>query len=523
MLPAQNVFAAEDFDDVKKDRWSYEYIIRLRELGITEGTGGNKYEPSKNLTRAEFITFLSGLMKWDTDNINSVSYDDNHDTGQWYYKYIEAAVNNKTLLKESERFRPNDLITREDMAVFIVRALGYQELAGQLAYLPPPFPDVADSAGHINIAKDFGIISGITSYEFAPNNSATREQAATMLIRMYDALNNKIKYKNAFYAISSFSQADFINGFDSISFGWSRLETDGIEISLNTTAQNGNDYYTPEGYELPLSMAESKDRLLMVAVKESDSATIINNTNLSAEAVNAISTAISQGGLPFDGVVIDFETLKGEESKLNFNKFLFELRKTMPSKKIFVAVHPITPGEYYDAYDYKTIAGIADKVIIMAHDYNAKSLSEAEMAGNMNITPLSPINSVYYALRAAIDEIPDKQKIMLQLSFSSAQWQSTNDVITNENVLSPSYESIIKRIKSGANALFSEKYKSPYAIYSENGVDNIIWFENDKSISEKIKLAKLFGIENISVWRLGIIPDDNSVSGFNIYSTLKNS
>ncbi len=526
ILFSQNTYAANDFDDVKKDRWSYEYISRLRDLGITQGYN-NKFEPTKNLTRAEFITFLCNLMKWDTKNASTFSFDDNKDAKKWYYPYIETAVEHKVLLKESNNFLPNSNITREDMTIFITRALGYDELAKQMTYLSAPFSDVKRNIPYICIAKDFGIISGVNKNEFMPNNNATREQAATMLIRMYDALNNKIKSKNAFYAISSYSQVDFMDTFDSICFGWSRLETDGSKITLNTTTKNSNEYFIPQGAELPFEKAQAKNRLLMVALKDADSRAIMNDQALYLKASEVISGAINKGigGLNFDGVLIDFEALKGQETKSNFNAFLVNLKKNIPNKKIYVAVHPKLPNtkDYYDAYDYRVISEIADKIIIMAHDYNAKVLTDSEMKNAQMVTPVSPIDKVYFALKSACDEISDKSKIVLQISFSAAQWQLSNDVIINEKVITPSYENIIKRLKSGTDILFNEKYKSAYLYFSEGGKENIIWFENNQSVYEKIRLAKLFGIDGISIWRLGIIPNDNEIEDLKIFNTIKNS
>ena len=42
---------------------------------------------------------------------------------------------------------------------------------------------------------------------------------------------------------------------------------------------------------------------------------------------------------------------------------------------------------------------------------------------------------------------------------------------------------------------------------SEDGTDNVLWYENEESIAQKIKLAKLFGIKGLSLWRLGTIPE----------------
>lgn len=50
-------------------------------------------------------------------------------------------------------------------------------------------------------------------------------------------------------------------------------------------------------------------------------------------------------------------------------------------------------------------------------------------------------------------------------------------------------------------------------IDESTGIENIVWYENSQSVMEKVKLAKLFGIEGISLWRLGQIPNEPDAAG----------
>jgi spore germination protein YaaH len=51
----------------------------------------------------------------------------------------------------------------------------------------------------------------------------------------------------------------------------------------------------------------------------------------------------------------------------------------------------------------------------------------------------------------------------------------------------------------------------PYAVYqTESGEKWFLWYENDASVKAKLELAKLFGIDSISLWRLGTIPDSSA-------------
>ena len=54
--PGEN--AGQTFLDVPKSFWGYESIERAAQLGYVNGVGGGKFEPNRQLTRAEFVTML---------------------------------------------------------------------------------------------------------------------------------------------------------------------------------------------------------------------------------------------------------------------------------------------------------------------------------------------------------------------------------------------------------------------------------------------------------------------------------
>lgn len=509
-----------DFDDIPKGHWAYEYVNQMRSLNITQGVGNNKFGAGQGITKAEFTAFVCKLMNYKIASPVAGSFSDNMDKSEWYFPYVETALNYGIITAENGRFYPLSNITRQEMAIMIIRALSLDELAKGLNKDGSPFYDVTENAGYITIAKDLGIVAGMLDNSFMPNAPATREQSAVMIIEMHRIILKGTKDINGFYAIKSNGQKDVISALDYTSFGWARLEAGAGDIFLNITSQNANEYRIPDGFSDPYGMA--KEKLILVSVKDEDSRTIINDTGLRQKAAVLIGDALNNGiayngnTLTFDGVVIDFETLKNSDSKNNFNAFLRDLRSIVGTKKIFTAVHPErrTGLEYYNGYDFKTIGELSDKVILMAHDYNPKKLTPEEMAQNLTTTPLSPINEIYYALKAITNQytgVSDKSKIMLQLSFGTCQWKSINNKITNETPFTPDYDALISRIKADPSTeiKYSKTYESPYIVFKNtlDGTDNIIWYEDTRSIGAKLKLARYFGIEDISLWRLGTIPD----------------
>lgn len=536
------------FLDVPKNSYAYDSIHELRRIGITNGIGNNRFGYGKTMTRGEFVTMLVKLLGYDDPAPQKGSFSDNQQVGKFYYRPVETALKHGIVSNDKDTFRPNDPITRQEAAVMIVNGLGYGKLAQRLTYFDKPYEDVTEYIGHITIARDFGIIS--RDRFFSPNSNILREQAAAMFVRMLDAMDRKISELNGFYAINSSPQRDKMTDFNSVCFGWSSLSYDtansGIVLNMSRNALGYNDFYLPKGFSDRLSTLKDAGIPAMLMVyanqqtKMKDPLTgketslleyVLNNTEVSEKVIkdiiNAVNGIASNGETgSFDGIVIDFEGLRGENAKKSFVSFLRKLRNDLDrhGKKLYVAVHPLIhpkrSSSSIDGYDYRAIGELADKVILMAHDYDAKKLTKAEMERGVSVTPLTPIEDVYYALEAITDNktgVQDKSRIMLQISFDWTVWQKKGGKTLNSQALSYDLDNFISLLKSGRKIQYnySDTYENPYLKYTDpgSGTENIIWYENSKSVSAKMKLAEYFGIQGISIWRLGLIPDLDDETG----------
>ena len=539
----------QPFSDVPESSYAYGSISELRKLGIINGIGNNQFGYGQSITRGEFITFLVRLKGWKQVAPIKGSFTDNQNTKKFYYSPVETALANGVISNEGGKFRPNTAITREEAAVMIVNSLGYGNLANRLYYLDKPFPDVVNKIGYITIARDFGIFTGTPS-GFNPNGNALREQVAAILIRMVNALKKPLKELNAFYAINSSPQQDKIADFSSVCFGWSSLsyspDTGSIVLNTSRNSFGYNDYYLPVGFTQRLSSAKQAGipALLMIWSTQDSKFTepatglqvgvpeyVLTRPEVYRKLISDIiaslnSTTLGSETDSFDGVAIDMEGLKGIKLKQYFNVFLKELKAALDNngKKLYVAVHPIRhpkrSSESFDGYDYRTIGSLADKVILMAHDYDAKKLSAADMARGFNLTPVSPIEDVYYALQAITDTksgVQDRNKIMLQISFKWTVWNKKDGKILNTRPGNFDLDNFIKLLNSGTviSYQYSKEHENPYIKYTDpkSGAENTVWYENAISVAEKLKLARLFGIQGISLWRLGLIPDYQPADG----------
>lgn len=548
------------FSDVPKGNFFETYINKLKELNITNGIMPGVFGYNKTITRAEFLTFLIRVQGLQPDSTaNGLMFSDVK-AKDWFYPYVNAGLKNAYIIKSEYalgKFEANKPITREEMAVMIVRAMQYDSLASAVNNQPTQFKDVKKNIGYIELAKDLGIINGRSKDSFAPAANAYRQEAAAMLIRMYDAMNNKLNTINGFYAVKSFDQLAKTKEFTSIGYGWSRLTYNPTTAQVEmTTAKTtgGQPFYVPDEFQTTTLEAENNAVAKYITVFASNQDTVnvggkqtglvsllLGNDSAKQKLIQDIvglSSNLSNGTVStqFDGVIIDFEGLKNAGTdKQSFVSFLNDLKTQLAlnNKKLLVAVNPpMEAGKpYFDGYDFAGIGKAADYVILMAHDYEPKSISNAEMAAFKGETPLAPIKDVYLAIKYAINGgqgVP-KEKLILQMNISAAQWQFKSGKVLNNAPYNPEYYKIYNRMADPATTIksfnYSQTYQAPYLKYTADGVDNIIWYEDERSIDAKARMAKLLGLQGISFWRLGLIPDypgaENDQYNLDIWSVIQ--
>lgn len=94
------------------------------------------------------------------------------------------------------------------------------------------------------------------------------------------------------------------------------------------------------------------------------------------------------------------------------------------------------------------------------------------------------------------------------------QWKLKDGKVINSIPYGPPYNQLMKRFLTGVKLNYSDYSQRPNALFvnDEDSINNIIRYENQRSIAKKVKLARLFGIRGVSLWRLENIPDFKDTS-----------
>ena len=165
--------------------WASESVNALYEAGIVNGTSDVTFEPNGQVTREQFAKMIVSMLG-DGEQMYAIAFSD-VESNAWYAPYIAMAKESGLVNGVSEtEFGVGQPITREQMATMIYRAglLLGYETSG----VPKSFTDSLEISDYAKTAVDAltagGVINGKADGSFAPKATATRAEAACMIYNL---------------------------------------------------------------------------------------------------------------------------------------------------------------------------------------------------------------------------------------------------------------------------------------------------------------------------------------------------
>jgi len=176
------------FDDTK-NHWARENIAYMARRKIVNGIGNNRFDPEGTITRAQFAQILANMSGEDFSDLKTDAFSDVG--SEWFAPAVAWAVKNKIADTDTKAYRPDEPISREDMALMLCRYAEKNansklpEVSGPVQFADAE--DISDKAKEaVALMQRSGIINGIAGGNeifFAPKNEATRAQASAMIAR----------------------------------------------------------------------------------------------------------------------------------------------------------------------------------------------------------------------------------------------------------------------------------------------------------------------------------------------------
>ncbi|MDV2886346.1 S-layer homology domain-containing protein [Alkalihalophilus pseudofirmus] len=179
-IPYSFAIEHQQFNDMNVNYWAYNEIAFLESKGIIKGYSNGTFRPGNQVTRSQAATMISRALGLSLNNVTNPGY---RDVSTDFHSYREiAAVTNAGIFPKNATFRPNDNLTRAEMAAVLVKAYN---LTGTY---DGAITDVRDPEllKHVQALAGNGITNIYSDNTFRPNNDVTRAQFSAFFSRILD-------------------------------------------------------------------------------------------------------------------------------------------------------------------------------------------------------------------------------------------------------------------------------------------------------------------------------------------------
>ena len=460
--------AAGRFTDVPRGHWAEEAIGRSVDLGLFQGETASRFGLGHKMTRAAFATVLCRLFQWELVTPEQGTYDDVQDPGAWYFSAVETAYAHGAVTLQSGGFRPADPITREELAVMLVRALGYGPIAGLAQQLPLPFTDVNANAGYISLAYELGIVSGTSATAFSPDQTATREQAAVMLMRLYDKLHAPAPGRVGI-AQSPEGLGD-LAGYDAVAVPAGRL--------VVTSKAMVNEIMEPETAEALRDAARGAGAKALLHVTGGVTAL----QGKAKDTAAAVAAAVADGG--YDGLFLDVPKVKDDQRRA-LTELVAALDAALGEGLLYVAAEaPAWQGRAYDGYDFAALAASADRLVLRVAPYE-------KLTEGFPTAPPEPLEEVYYAL-GQLNGTVAGGKLSLLLTTTGTAWTGGRK---SGAVSGGELDKLLRDKETQDHD--SNRYACAYLTYPEKKSQTVVWYLDREAVAARERLAGFFGVDQV--------------------------
>ena len=176
------VDVSDIFTDVAPNAWYKDAVQYAYDNGLMTGVSADAFAPEQTTTRAMIVSILARLEG--VESAQAAGFADVND--EWYATAVNWAANVGVVNGyENNTFRPNQPITREQLAAIL---MNYSAYKGQDVSARADLDNYTDQPSAwatetMSWAVAEGPISGVTADQLQPQGNATRAQVAAILQR----------------------------------------------------------------------------------------------------------------------------------------------------------------------------------------------------------------------------------------------------------------------------------------------------------------------------------------------------
>lgn len=187
--PPEELLSDLPFSDVKEEHWFHEAVQYVYGSGLMNGTSATLFSPNGTMNRAMLVTILYRME--DEPDVTAANAFTDVPADAWYADAVAWASAHGIVDGVGEsRFAPMRSITREQMAVMLYRYAQYKGCTLEAGADLSRYADAGDISAWaleaLQWANAAGLITGRTASAIVPGGTATRAEAATILMRFLE-------------------------------------------------------------------------------------------------------------------------------------------------------------------------------------------------------------------------------------------------------------------------------------------------------------------------------------------------
>lgn len=172
--------------------WSAGLVSALEARGVISGDPQGRFMPEAPLTRAQMAKLFAVGLGYEAEALELQKHPSRYTdlpSRHWARGYVEVV----TELGIAEgypggQFRPDEPVTRSQLALFLVRATGLTDRARLARLEPTPYKDDSQipswARGAVFVARAEGLMTGTPEGFFNPNQPVSRAEGSATIFRL---------------------------------------------------------------------------------------------------------------------------------------------------------------------------------------------------------------------------------------------------------------------------------------------------------------------------------------------------
>jgi len=276
--------------------------------------------------------------------------------------------------------------------------------------------------------------------------------------------------------------------------GWTTLKSDRLQEKLQQAKKNN--------LKLSLLIHNSNEASISALLKEPEK----HAQNLVGDAAPIMQK------YGFTDLNLDIESFEvaSESAQQQYTAFVKEVKNGVDKNNLGTLTVEVPPISLVQPrlINVEEIAKIADSIVLMAYDFH---YIYSYIAG-----PVAPIGGadtvrefdVTTVLKEVLNVVPP-EKIILGIPLYGYEWETISNKPGAPTIPGGSATASNRRIAellascNNCTKAYDEQAKQPYVIFQDGDYFHQIYYEDEQSLEEKLKLAKEHKIAGVALWALG--------------------